>query len=113
VANGMQPLSISYSMEVQNDDTDPTSCDNAWNFFGILCRRKCLSLLLHTLTIDSVVLLLAQYILFVIGHIGQLCHAIETRFSPMLAIERTRQCGISDHRANAVIFALGKRSTFS
>lgn len=56
-------------------------------------------------------LLLDQCILFVIG---QLCHAMETRFSPMLAIERTRRCGISesDHRANAVIFALGKRSTF-
>ena len=31
----------------------------------------------------------------------------------MLAIERTRRCGISDQRANAVIFALGKSSTFT
>lgn len=57
-------------------------------------------------------LFLAQYILFVIGNIGQLCHAMETKYSPMSAIERTRLCDVSDHRANAVIFALGKKSTF-
>lgn len=76
-------------------------------FFGYYAVVS-LSLFLHAL-IDRCRLFLAQCILIVIGHIGQLCRAMESKFSPMLAIERTKRCGISDHRANAVIFALGKK----
>ena len=86
------------------------SCDHdACNFHWMLRRRKCLSMLFQLIVCR---LLLAQCIFLVIGRISLLCHAIEAKFSPMLAIKHTRQCGISDQRANAVILVLGKRFTF-